>query len=280
MNFDASAVLKDSGGKKDSDIDLLAVALAFAVPSHEGISVDRYLHHAAKAAKDVGERFAELVAAGAMDDAGTRLAALKHILSDREGYAGDTEQYDDLQNADLMRVIDRRKGMPISLCILYIHVGRANGWNIEGLNFPGHFLCRIDHHAERLIFDPFTACTILEAPALRQLLKKVRGPNAELSPDYYQPCTNRETLIRLQNNVKLRLIEAEEYEAALKSVEMMRQLDPDEYRLLLDAGVLYAKTGQRLAARDVLEKYISVVPDIHDRHDAERMLREITDTVN
>lgn len=280
MSFDAASILKDSGGLDDSDIDLLTVALAFAASAHPGISTDRYFQHAAKLSREAGERYNELIAAGAVDDAGTRLAALKYILAEREGYTGDTETYDDLQNADLMRVIDRRKGLPISLCILYIQTGRANGWNVEGLNFPGHFLCRIDHKGTRLIFDPFTGCETLEAAALRQLLKKVRGPNAELSPDYYQPSTNRETLIRLQNNIKLRLIEAEDYALALKSVEMMRLLDPNEYRLLLDAGVLYAKTGQRLAATDVLEKYISVVPNSHDRKDAERMLREITDTVN
>ncbi len=278
--FDPAAVLKDSGGKKDSDIDLFAVALAFSASAHQGMHLDRYLHHAAKLVADVGARHKELLAAGAVDDAGTRLAALKHIIADRETYRGDEESYDDLQNADLIGVIDRRKGMPIALSVLYIHAGRANGWDVEGLNFPGHFLCRIEHQGVRLIFDAFSSCAIMGAADLRTLLKKIRGTNAELTPEFYQPCTNRDTLIRLQNNIKLRLIEAEDYALALKSVDMMRMIAPEEYRLLFDAGVLYAKTGQAAKAADVLEKYIVLAPTARDRQDAEAILRQMRDMVS
>ena len=280
MSFDSRDILTDSGKKDDGEINIFSVAMAFAAPSHEGISTDRYFHHINKVAHDAGARYIELLNAGAKDDARTRLAALKHILADREGYEGDTETYDDLQNADMIRVIDRRKGMPIALCILYIHAGRLNGWDVEGLNFPGHFLCRIEHGGERLIFDPFNQCEIMEAPDLRKLIKKIRGTNAELSADYYKPCTNRETLIRLQNNVKLRLIEAEEYDEAIKSIDMMRLVDPGEYRLLFDAGVLYAKTGQRKAGVAALEEYIRLNPSPQDRRDAEAIIRQIHESVN
>lgn len=279
MIFDSRAILTESGDKADHDINIFSVAMAFAAPAHEGIGIDKYFFHVNKVAADAGARYIELLNAGAQDDARTRLAALKHILADREGYEGDSQTYDDLQNADIIRVIDRRKGMPIALSILYIHAGRLNGWAVDGLNFPGHFLCRIEHAGGRLIFDPFEGCAVLEAPDLRKLIKKVRGSHAELSADYYKPCTNRETLIRLQNNVKLRLIEAEEYEEALQSVEMMRLIDPDEYRLLFDAGVLYAKTGQRKAAVAVLERYIETAPDPNDRREAEAIIRHIREAV-
>jgi len=280
MSFDFRAILNESGGKEDPAIDIFTLALAFSAISYEGLNYDRYFSHMKKLIHAVGERFEALIDAGADDDARTRLAALKHILHDRENYEGDTESYDDLQNADLARVIERRKGMPISLCILYIQAGRGNGWAVDGLNFPGHFLARIEHNGERLIFDPFGGCEIMEAPDLRKLLKRVRGPNAELSADFYKPCTNRDILIRLQNNVKLRLIDAEDYEGALQSVDMMRALDPNEYRLLLDAGVLLAKTGQRKAAKDVLEKYIALAPNPQDRRDAESLLLSLRDTVH
>ena len=278
--FDAAAILIEGGSKEDAELNLFNIAMAFVADAHHGISMDKYFNHMTKISHDAGQRYIELLNAGAADNARTRLAALKHILCDREGYGGDTEQYDDLQNADLIRVIDRRKGLPISLAILYIQAGRLNGWNVEGLNFPGHFLCRIEYAGERLIFDPFKACEIMDAPALRALLKKFRGAKAELSADYYKPCTNRDTLMRLQNNVKLRLIEAEDYIAALSCVEMMRLVNPAEYRLLLDAGVLYAKTGERIEAADVLEKYIRLAPDPSDRRDAENILRHIRDTLN
>jgi regulator of sirC expression with transglutaminase-like and TPR domain len=278
--FDPRSVLMESGGKEDAELSLLTLALAFAAPAHAGISIDKYFSHASKVAKDVAERYIALLNAGADDNVNTQLAALKHILADREGYVGDTDTYDDPQNADMMRVIDRRKGLPIALCILYIQAGRDNGWNVDGLNFPGHFLARIEYKGQRLIFDPFGGCEIMEAPQLRQLLKKVRGTNAELSADFYKSCTNRDTLIRLENNVKLRLIDSEDYEGALRVIEAMQLVDPGEYRLWFDAGVLYAKTGQNRLASDVLEKYIKLAPNAQDRRDAEAILLQIKDTVH
>lgn len=277
MSFNARDILTESGTKDDGDINLFSVVMAFAASAHEGIDVDRYFRHMARVAQDAGARYIELLNAGAGDDARTRLAALKHILADRESYTGDSQNYDDLQNADMIRVIDRRKGLPVALCLLYIHAGRLNGWTLDGLNFPGHFLARIEHNGERLVFDPFNGCAVMEAPDLRGLIKRIRGPSAELSAGFYTPCTNRDMLIRLQNNVKLRLIEAEDYDGALASVEMMRLLAPDEYRLLLDGGVLCAKTGRRDMAVELLERYIALAPDPHDRRDAELVLRGLRD---
>ncbi len=277
MTFEPRSVLMAYGGRDDAEIDLFNAAMAFAVSMHPGIDSGRYFHHAQKLIRDTGERHAALIAAGARDDAGARLAALKHILSDREQYIGDDQTYDDLQNADMIRVIDRRKGMPIALAVLYLHVGRAQGWQVHGLNFPGHFLCRMDYGAERIIFDPFSACAVMDAAGLRALVKQVRGPAAELSVDYYQPCTNRDILIRLQNNIKLRLIAAEDYLPALESIEMMLLIHPAEYRLLFDAGVLYAKTEQDARAVEVLEKYLAAADSAQDRHDAALILRDLRD---
>ena len=84
-----------------------------------------------------------------------QINALKSVLVSEYGYSGDTVSYDSLQNANLIQVIDRRKGLPITLGIIYIHAARAQGWDIDGLNFPGHFLLRIEDGVKRTIFDPF-----------------------------------------------------------------------------------------------------------------------------
>ena len=275
MTFDPRGVLLHNAQRPDRQIALFDVALAFAGFSHPGVSIDRYRQHGVKLCDDVRLRHAALVAAGAADDAGSRLAALKFVIVEQEQYTGDRDTYDDLQNADLMRVIDRRKGLPVSLAILYMHAGRAQGWEVEALNFPGHVLCRIEHLGVRIIFDPFEDCAVMEAPELRGMLKQIRGPQAELSADFYRPVTTREVLIRLQNNIKLRLIEGEDYEAALSVVERMQLFAPEEYRLSLDRGVLLAKTGRLPAAIESLRDYAGKVPDARDRYDAERMIAEL-----
>ena len=280
MSFDPATYLHDIQNLPDGDINIALAALALCAPDHSGISFERYINHLKKMETDVHARHKALLDKGADDSAETCLAALKHILSDQEGYSGDTETYDDLQNADLIRVIDRRKGMPITLSILYIHVGRALGWDVAGLNMPGHFICRIEKDGSRLIFDPFDCAKILQASDLRVLLKKTQGEFAELAAEYFEPASSRGILVRLQNNLKLRLIENEEYEKALEIVEGMRLVDPDEFRLLLDAGVLYARVGQNKAAVRSLESYIDRAPGHKDRQEAAILLQQLRDRLN
>lgn len=273
MSFDPESFMDALGTAGDADIDLAKAALALAAPSHPGLSFDRYLHHLDKLSADVA-------AVKAGNTAESRLNALTQVIAGTHGYDGDHETYDDLQNADLVRVIDRRKGLPITLTILYIHAGRAQGWNVDGLNFPGHVLVRMDLDGHRLIFDPFNKGKVVHAPDLRVLVKKALGPKAELSADYYKAATNREMLIRLQNNIKLRQIAGEDYEAALHTVSAMRKIDPREYRLLLDAGVLCARTGRARDAIVMLENYIEKAPDPGDRQDAAALLRQIRASLN
>lgn len=264
------------GQMDDREIPMAVAAIVLASLDMPGIFVGRYFLYLEDLVTRVRQRHADLLSAGADNDVHTQIAALKHILADEDGFTGDTERYDDLDNANLIRVIDRRKGMPISLSILYLHAGLGAGFDMEGLNFPGHFLVRIKFESQMVIIDPFERCAVLGAPEMRALIKQVQGAGAELSAAYYQPVSARDMLIRLQNNIKLRQVEMEDYASALRTVERMRLLDPREFRLLLDAGVLYAKVGQPKAAINMLNDYIDQLPvGDRNRHDAILLLTEL-----
>lgn len=277
-------ILEQAGKLDDANINLATVALAMAAYDNplvsSDISLERYQNHIKSMIEEVAARHALLLKEGAEDDARTQLAALKHILADKYYYRGDTETYDDLQNVNLIRVIERRKGMPISISLLYLHVGLAQGWALAALNFPAHVVCRIEKDGQRILFDPFNQCVVLQAADLRKLLKTLVGAQAELRNEYYEASTKREVLIRLQNNIKLRLIEAEDYGGAVNAVEIMRMIDPQEYRLLLDAGVLYARIGQPADAIIALKSYIERAPSPQDRDEAQMLLRQIRTSLN
>lgn len=275
MSFNPDDYLGALTNVADDEIDLAKAAMALAAREQPGVVLERYVHHIQKLGDDVGKYHKELIAAGALDDAATQLAALKHVIVTVNNYTGDIETHDDLQNANVLRVIDRRKGMSVTLAVIYLAAGNAQGWEIYGLDFPGHFLCRLDKGGQRFIFDPFYDCKILEAFELRNFVKQVRGDNAELSAHYFEPAGKRDILMRLQNNIKYRQIEGEDYTGALKTVEGMRLIDAGEYRLLLDAGVLYARTGQPKPAIEVLEEYIKKAPKDRDRHEAAMLLQEL-----
>ncbi|MCD8562526.1 MAG: transglutaminase-like domain-containing protein [Alphaproteobacteria bacterium] len=280
FDFDPLRYLETVGMMPDAEIDLAPSALAMALLAHPGLSIERYFHHLGVLAKEVKAAYVVLLAEGGKPGAQIQLQALRQVISEAHGYQGDVERYDDLQNADLIRVIDRRRGLPISLAILYIHAAKAQGWNVAGLNMPGHFICRIEAEGERLIFDPFFEARVLGAADLRLLVKKNIGPDAELSASYYQPCTNRDILLRLQNNIKFRLIEGEDYQGALDIVQIMKLVSPTDYRLLFDEGVLYAKLEQPKASIAALDQYIKRAPDPADRYDAELLLRQMRESLH
>ncbi len=272
---EAFQYVRYAGTLPDADINLGAAALALALLFLPGVRPERYRHHLRKLGELTDEEHALRLKAGEQDSAELRLSCLRRVLHEQQGYAGDNQNYDDIQNANLIRVIERRRGLPVALGLLYIVAGRHCGWQVEGLNFPGHFLVRIEMDGERLIADPFRAGAEMDAAALRGLLKSIAGEKAELSHQFYLPVSNRDILIRLQNNFKKRLIEQEDYAQAVIVVEAMEALAPAEYRALFDKGVLYAKLGQKGQAIKAIEDYIARAPDARDRQQAQGILQQI-----
>lgn len=271
---EAFQYLRYTGTLKDGDIDLGEAALALALVFLPGVHVDRYRQHLKKLSGHVREEFLSRQRMKEEDTLDLRAQVLRKIIHEAHGYRGDDRNPDDLQNANLIRVIERRRGLPIALGLLYVILARAQGWRIDGLNFPGHFVVRLEKDGERMILDPFRDGAGLGAAELRQLLKSVAGKNAELAHEYYEPVTNRDMLIRLENNLKKRLIESEEYAQAIIVLEAMEAIAPGEHRILLDKGVLYVKLGQRQQAIDAIERYIEKAP-ARDRPMAQTLLRQI-----
>src|SRR3546814_1017273 len=122
-----------------------------------------------------------------------------------------------MRNVDMRRVMDGRRGLLVGLGSLYLDGARAQGWPICGLNFPGHFLLRLDLGAERTIIDPFNGGETRDAAALRALLKTMAGEAAELRPEHTRPVGCRDVLLRLQNNVKLRRVQEDRKSTRLNS---------------------------------------------------------------
>lgn len=275
----AAEALQEMGKRRDDEIDLAEGAFALALQDQPGVSLDRYRNHIEKLCQSVRDEHAKSLAEGGKDDLDVRIGALNKVIHDDLGYRGDSENYDDLQNANLIRVIDRRRGLPVALSLLYLHAAARLGWAAEGLSFPGHFIIRLECGGERRIIDPFHGGRTLEAPDLRNILKRTVGDKAELSHLYYTPVPRREILLRLENNLKTRLIANEDYAHAARIVDAMRALAPAEYRLYLDAGVLQAKLGNYRAAADALETYIEKTPDARDRYDAAQLLDQIREMI-
>jgi regulator of sirC expression with transglutaminase-like and TPR domain len=253
-------------------------ALALASYERPRVGLARYRLHLQTIARDVGRH------SGAQGDhrgdLAARAQALNEIILLKHGYSGDELTYDDLQNANLMRVVDRRKGLPVALGILYLDAARAQGWDSVGLGFPGHFLVRLTEGAERLILDPFHGGRVCDAATLRELLKAMAGQEVELAPEHYAPVADRDVLLRLQNNLKSRLLQAGRHERALRTVETMLLLAPDLAELWQEAGLLHARLGNMRAGVNALEQFIIRAPEGTARHQAAAILQQLKSKLN
>lgn len=261
----------------DAEIDLADAALALASFDRPEVAPDRYREHLALLARDVADRFAE---AGTADTIDGRCASINEILYVQEGYRGDDATYDDLQNANLMRVIDRRRGLPVALGILFIHAGRAQGWQVDGIAFPGHFLVRIDREGERAIVDPFHRGRTCDAAELRRLIKSAAGNEAELAPEFFDPVGNVDILLRLQNNMKIRHIRMGELAKAADIVERMLLLAPTRAELWRDVAMIHVRLDNLRRAVESLERHIALEMRDSLKHQSARLLQELRAKLN
>ncbi len=265
------ALLAAAGQQPDARLDLAETALLLAALDRPRVGLERYRAHLAELAALVGE------GAGATLEA--RAVALNEAIRGRLRYEGDSQTYDDTQNANLMRVIDRRRGIPVTLAILYLHGARAQGWEAEALRFPGHVLVRLAQGPRRLILDPFNGGGVLDAAGLRALAKAITGDAAELTPDHTLPLSNREVLLRLQNNIKLRRLQSNQLEPGLATLVSMLLLAPGDWSLWAEAAALHQRLENLGAAVVALGQVIALAPDPRLRAEAERqrslLLRQV-----
>lgn len=273
---EAEGVLRRIASESDENIDLAEGALALAALDRPRVGLDRYRDHLAALASDLHA----VVDAAARQTLGTCAAAINTVLFQRHGYAGDSLTYDDMQNANLMRVIDRKKGLPVALGILFLHTARAQGWRAAGVNFPGHFLVSLEIGGERAILDPFAGGDIRQTDELRALLKSVAGSDAELRPAHYAPMGNRDILLRLQNNIKLRQLRAGASSAALATLQAMLLFAPEKPELWRETGLLNTRLGSLRAAIDALERFMALDDGDAERYKIAALLQSLRTRIN
>jgi regulator of sirC expression with transglutaminase-like and TPR domain len=272
---EAIELLRGIGQAPSQPFDIAEAALALAALDRPQVPLDRYRLHLA----DIARTVAEAAEDGNCSAAG-RVSMLTSVLHRREGYRGDADTYDDLQNANLMRVIDRRRGLPVALGILYLHAARAQGWRAHGLAFPGHFLLALDAGTERTVLDPFSAKPVAGASAMRTLLKSVVGAGAELTPDCYTVLDDRRVLLRLLNNIKTRLAAQGQFRKAVAVAERMLLIVPEETALYRELGVFHAEAGNLKAAITALDTFVATTSDEEARHIAAALAQKIAARLN
>jgi len=256
---EARAALDAAGQLPDAELDLAAVALQYAridAPEADWRSAARHLSELAR--DTVAAATADPVADGG--DGARRAMVLRGVLLDQRGYHGDNEGYDAPENANLIHVVERRRGLPVALGILWLHAAEAAGWHAWGLDFPGHFLLGVEGAHGQAVMDPFNPGAPLGAPELRALLKRMQGAQAELRPEFLLPVPKRSVLLRLQNNLKLRRLQAGDVAGALVCAEDMLRAAPDAAVLWRETALMNQRLDRIGAALACLDRFLALVP--------------------
>ena len=253
---DPRTALDAIGQLPDAEIDIADAALQLArvdAPTADWSAARDHLSELARAAATLAETIPS-------DDLGGRAVALSGLLGARYGYRGDTDTYDDQANANLIRVIERRRGLPVALGVLWLHAARAAGWVGHGVDFPAHFLIALTGERGQVVLDVFHGGTPLNARDLRVLLKRIEGEEAELRPGLLRPLSTRRVLLRLQNNIMTRRLQAGDTAGGLACAEDMLRIAPDHAELWRQTAGLHRQLDQIGAALRCYDQFLTLVP--------------------
>jgi len=217
--------------RDDVRIDLAHACLMVAQDAYPKLDVERYLGEIERMAMRLRGRMPQTLGPE------ERVAALNEFLFDELGYTGNTEAYYDPRNSYLNEVMDRKIGIPISLSVLYMVVGRRVGLPLEGVSFPGHFLVRLRLRNGVLILDPFAAGAPQSVTELRERLQRVipagaldKAAAGDLPLEQFlEPATHRQILARVLRTSAGRLPGSEPLSNfgldSLMALEVRRQVE-------------------------------------------------------
>ncbi|MFW6092481.1 MAG: transglutaminase family protein [Pseudomonadota bacterium] len=166
------------------------------------------------------------------------------------GFQGDVDTYQSLDNSNLAQVLERRRGIPITLGVLLIRLARDSGRRAVGLNFPGHFLVAVDD----LVVDPFVFEVRDHDELVARLPAQARArPREEL----FAPCRPVGVAMRMLNNVRLTHARNGAWDRALQVVDAQLELAPEHPALYLEQGDLWRRLGAVAGARLAFERALA-----------------------
>lgn len=258
----------DLVGCVGGEVDLAAAALAISAEENPELDPAPCLAALDALAAEVAPRLSGLGSGAAGEVA--RLDTLRRFLFVEKGFHGNGDDYYDPANSLLDRVLERRAGIPITLAIVLIEVGRRVGVPLVGVAFPGHFLVRHALHP-RVLLDPFAGRFITHR-GCRELLDSLGGGGIPFHPRLLAPVSGRCILLRLLNNLRAIYGSRGDVERTLAILDRMLLLRPDNAVHLRERGLLHLHRGDLSRALDDLGSYLAVEPEAPDRDAVESLL--------
>ena len=251
----------------DNQINLAEGALMVARMEYPELNIETCMQEIHQLADEIRENLSE------NPDAGETLTQLNKVLFHKKGFGGNSEHYYDPKNSFLNDVLERKLGIPVSLSILYIELGKELGLPLAGVSFPGHFLVKLEINDGAIVLDPYFGGISLSEDDLEDRLHEFYGDKLKKSHSYglLATCSNKHILTRLMRNLRNLYMDEEAFEKALYMADCMVNLDDDKAEALKARASIYDKLECSVPAVKDYKRYLKInangkdVPFIRER---------------
>lgn len=270
MNLDV--ILRLLAREPEADIDPAVIALYLARDEYPHLDVEGYVNEldgmAREARRYLGSSFE------------SQVSGLCRYLFHEMGFHGNFTEYYDPRNSYLNDVLDRQSGIPITLSVVAMAVGRRLGMRVDGIGLPGHFVAMASDGNEQILFDPFHEGRRLLPADCSELIRQSAGLEIEATPNILRPASTGAVVTRMLTNLKGCYLRVGEFKRASRIVRRLRQIAPDDWTQARDLGVCYLRAGAPGKAIDALRLYLRKRPNAADADTVRQLLQRAKSEVS
>ena len=205
------------------------------------------------------------------------ISLLNEFLFDVERFQGDLDDYYNPKNNFLNYVLDRRTGIPITLCILYTEIAKYANIDLRIVGFPSHVIVKFE---EEMILDPFNRGRLLELEDLQEILYQNYGDSVEFEAEYLNEISEEKILVRMLRNLKNSYMDSFAYDMAIICNKMILGIIPYSIDEIRDMGILEEKLGNYENAIKFLNTYLEKDPNAEDVDYVLELIKEIRNKTN
>ena len=250
----------------DDELDLALLAVLIAQGEYPDLGLETTLA--------TFDKLAEAVMQG-----GGELTDLQRVLFVELQFRGNQDTYYAVSNSYINDVLRLRVGIPITLCLVLMEVGKRCGQELKPVSFPGHFLARAENSDGSCQFiDAFHSGVTQDEPTLVARLKQLTGktdlPEAFVT-SAFTPCSRREVVARMLRNLKQIYIQSRDWPRALRVTDQLLHVQPAQSEHYRDRGQLYAQIGHTSAAHADMSRYLQMISDVREKERVRDMLQTL-----
>lgn len=256
-------------GLPNEEIDTVGAAFLIARTAYPNLDETGYRRSLAVMSKKLRSRLYP------GDHPAEAIEKLNRILFEQEGFDGSRHDYYEPDNSYLNRVMDRKRGIPITLSLIYTEVGRLAGLNLHGVGMPGHFITALQHETGRILIDPFNQGNILSEEKCREMVKDRLSGRSVLKEQWLNPAKPREVIARMLRNLKAIYLHTNNNRKAFEMLHWLLILNPDAHRERVERGMLYEAMGNTDRAVLDFERYLELAPNAADADQIQSRIQKL-----